>query len=46
VIECDREGAVTARRESLVFTEVFGEIATRASVCNAIRRGMILLRLT
>ena len=45
--ECEREGGITAPQpESLVFAEVFGEAVTRASFCDAIRRALILLRLS
>jgi hypothetical protein len=45
VVERDRESAVTTPPESLVFAEILGEVVTRASVCDAIRRAVILLRL-
>jgi hypothetical protein len=43
--ECERECGRPAPPESPMFAEVFGEPVTRASLCNAIRRALILLRL-
>jgi hypothetical protein len=45
--ECEREsGIIAPQPESLVFAEVFSEAVTRASFCDAIRRALILLRLS
>ena len=45
--ECERQSGITAPQpESLVFAEVFGEAVTRASFCDAIRRALILDRLS
>lgn len=41
----ERQTGTLAPAESPVFAEVFGETVTRRSVCEAIRRSMILLRL-
>lgn len=41
----ERQTGVVAPPDSPVFAEVFGEVVTRRSVCEAIRRSMILLRL-
>jgi hypothetical protein len=45
VAECERESSLVASPESPVFAEVFGERVTRASLCDAIRRSLIILRL-
>jgi hypothetical protein len=46
IIECERDNGTIAPPESLVLAEVFGEAVTRASLCDAIRRAIILLRLS
>ena len=46
ITECAGENGTAAPPDSLVFGEVFGEAVTRASVCDAIRRALILLRLS
>ncbi|HEX3466058.1 MAG TPA: hypothetical protein VHS78_18565 [Candidatus Elarobacter sp.] len=41
----ERHTGTAAAPDSPVFAEVFGETVTRRSVCEAIRRSMVLLRL-
>jgi hypothetical protein len=45
LIDCERESGIAAPPESPAFAEVFGEAVTRASLCEAIRRALLLLRL-
>jgi hypothetical protein len=45
ITEHQDESGATAPPETRVFAEVFGEAVTRASLCDAIRRAMALLRL-
>jgi hypothetical protein len=45
VTDCVLESGIAASPESPVFAEVFGEQVTRASLCEAIRHALILLRL-
>jgi hypothetical protein len=46
ITECDAENGTEAPPDSLVFAEVFGEAVTRASVCDAVRRALTLIRLS
>lgn len=43
--ERDRESGATAPPDSIVFAEVCGEAVSRVSICNAIRRAIVLVRL-